>query len=76
LRKPEIPGKFDFVGPSGGGATKKEDAARFCDIWDTVWREKRFFIWIRRNPLISPDSAKEIQGNASFFAWFSLVLLG
>src|ERR1700733_10509751 len=24
-----------------------------------------FFIWIRRNPLKSPDSAKEMQGNAS-----------
>jgi hypothetical protein len=28
---------------------------------------KDFFIWIRCNPLKSPDSAKEIQGNPSFF---------
>jgi hypothetical protein len=34
-----------------------------------------FFIWIRCNPLKSPDSTKGIQGNASFFAWISLVLL-
>jgi hypothetical protein len=33
------------------------------------------FIWIRRNPLKSPDSAKEKQGNPSLFAWFYLVLL-
>jgi hypothetical protein len=26
--------------------------------------------------LKSPDSAKEKRGNASFFAWFSLVFLG
>jgi hypothetical protein len=36
---------------------------------------KNFFIWIRRNPLKSPESAKGIQGNASFFPWISLVLL-
>jgi hypothetical protein len=33
------------------------------------------FIWIRRNPLKSHDSAKEKQGNPSLFAWFYLVLL-
>jgi hypothetical protein len=37
---------------------------------------KKFFIWIRSNPLKSPESAKEIQGNASFFACFNLDLLG
>jgi hypothetical protein len=37
---------------------------------------KKIFIWIRCNPLKSPDSAKGIQGNPSFFAWFYLVLLG
>jgi hypothetical protein len=26
----------------------------------------KFFTWIRRNPLKSPDSAKEKQGNPSF----------
>jgi hypothetical protein len=36
---------------------------------------KNFFIWIRRNPLKSPDSAKGIQGNPSLFPWISLVLL-
>jgi hypothetical protein len=40
------------------------------------WEErKKNFIWIRRNPLKSPDSAKEKQGNASLFAWFYLVFL-
>jgi hypothetical protein len=34
-----------------------------------------FFIWIRCNPLKRPESAKGIQGNASFFAWIYLVLL-
>jgi hypothetical protein len=36
---------------------------------------KNFFIWIRRNPLKSPESAKGIQGNPSFFPWIHLVLL-
>jgi hypothetical protein len=36
----------------------------------------KFFIWILCNPLKSPDSAKGIQGNPSFFPWFYLVLLG
>jgi hypothetical protein len=34
-----------------------------------------YFIWIRRNPLKSPDSAKEIQGNPSFFPWIYLHFL-
>jgi hypothetical protein len=37
--------------------------------------EPSFFIWIRCNPLKSPNSAKGIQGNASFFPWFYLDLL-
>jgi hypothetical protein len=39
-------------------------------------RGEDFFIWIRRNPLISPDSAKGIQGNPSFFSWIPLDFLG
>jgi hypothetical protein len=38
--------------------------------------DKIFFIWIRRNPLKSPESAKGIQGNPSFFAWNYLGFLG
>jgi hypothetical protein len=38
-------------------------------------RPRDFFIWIRRNPLKSPDSAKEKQGNASLFACFYLLFL-
>jgi hypothetical protein len=37
---------------------------------------KNFFIWIPRNPLKSPESAKGIQGNPSLFPWFYLVFLG
>jgi hypothetical protein len=47
-----------------------------CDILATAQQRKRFFIFFPRNPLKSPDSAKEIQGNASFFPWIYLVLLG
>jgi hypothetical protein len=36
----------------------------------------RFFTWIRRNLLKSPNSAKGMQGNPNFFSWFSLVLFG
>jgi hypothetical protein len=36
---------------------------------------KKFFIWIRCNPLKRPDSTKGIQGNASLFPWFYLDLL-
>src|SRR3984885_10540455 len=39
-------------------------------------RGKDFFIWIRCNPLKSPDLAKGIQGHPSLFPWFYLVLLG
>jgi hypothetical protein len=41
-----------------------------------VTPQRDFFIWIRRNSLKSPESAKGIQGNASFFPWIPLVLLG
>ena len=34
-----------------------------------------FFIWIRHNPLKSPDSTKGIQGNPRNFPWFSLHFL-
>lgn len=39
-------------------------------------RRRIFFIWIRGNPLKSPDSTKEIQGNPSYFPWIYLDLLG
>jgi hypothetical protein len=35
-----------------------------------------FFIFFSCNPLKSPDSTKENQGNPSLFAWFYLVLFG
>ena len=40
-----------------------------------VERAPDFFIWIRRNPLKSPNSAKGIQGNARIFPWFFLLFL-
>jgi hypothetical protein len=43
--------------------------------FDCRRRREDFFIWIRRNPLKSPESTKEIQGNASFFPWFCLDFL-
>jgi hypothetical protein len=35
----------------------------------------KVFIWIGRNPLKNPDSAKENQVNPSYLAWFYLVLV-
>jgi hypothetical protein len=35
-------------------------------------QRRNFFIWIRHNPLKSPESAKGIQGNPSSFPWFYL----
>jgi hypothetical protein len=53
------------------------DVDPFCSQPETrVEARPDFFIWIRCNPLKSPDSAKEEQGNASFFPWFSLDCLG
>jgi hypothetical protein len=37
---------------------------------------KDFFVWIRRNPLKRPDSAKGIQEIQSLFPWISLDLFG
>jgi hypothetical protein len=37
---------------------------------------EEFFIWIRCNPLKSPDSAKEIQAFLLGFIWFCLDLFG
>jgi hypothetical protein len=39
-------------------------------------RASENFIFFARNPLKSPESAKEIQGNPSIFPWNSLVFLG
>jgi hypothetical protein len=39
-------------------------------------RGKDFFVWIRRNPLKRPDSAKGIQEIQSLFPWISLDLFG
>jgi hypothetical protein len=52
-----------------------EGSRHFAQPEARVESREDFFIWIRRNPLKRPNSAKGIQGNASFFAWFYLVLL-
>jgi hypothetical protein len=43
---------------------------------DAPAKKKKFFIWIRFNPLKRPDWAKGIQGNASPFIWICLVWFG
>jgi hypothetical protein len=43
---------------------------------DAPAKKKKFFIWIRFNPLKRPDWAKGIQGNASPFIWIWLVWFG
>jgi hypothetical protein len=53
----------------GGKASRAQPHTR-------VAAPEHFFIWIRRNPLKSPESAKGIQGNPSFFPWIDLVFLG
>ena len=40
---------------------------------DRLPEETKFFIWIRCNPLKSPESAKGIQGNTSNFICISLL---
>jgi hypothetical protein len=67
-------------GPQQGKAWENNDSKNAfkaaCPQPETrVEARKDFFIWIRRNPLKSPDSAKGIQGNPSFFAWIYLVFL-
>jgi hypothetical protein len=58
----------------GSPGEKERDIGR--GLFERRPRREDFFIWIRRNPLKSPESTKEIQGKASFFPWFYLVLLG
>jgi hypothetical protein len=45
----------------------------FCTQPETM---VEFFYFFARNPLKSPDSDEQNQGNPSNFAWFYLVLLG
>jgi hypothetical protein len=39
---------------------------------EALGQAKEFFIWIRCNPLKSPESAKGIQGNPSLFICIGL----
>jgi hypothetical protein len=70
----------DGLKPSGARAgcliEKGSRGFAFAQPETRVERQEDFFIWIRHNPLKSPNSAKGIQGIPSFFAWLYLVLLG
>jgi hypothetical protein len=52
---------------------RSERSETFCTQLET---RVDFFYFFARNPLKSPDSDEQIQGNPSFFAWFYLDLLG
>jgi hypothetical protein len=56
-------------------ARTQQRGMRFVVFTPQCDRAKDFFIWIRHNPLKSPESAKGIQGNASLFPWIYLLLL-
>jgi hypothetical protein len=60
--------------PAKGSVGEKGTFSRFAQPETRVARETGFF-WICRNALKRPNSAKGIQGNASFFAWIPLVFL-
>jgi hypothetical protein len=51
----------------------KQPPETFCGQLET---RVDFFYFFARNPLKSPDSDEQIQGNPSYFAWFYLDLLG
>jgi hypothetical protein len=56
--------------PGMRGAAEGGSSRQSAQPETGVEGRRDFFIWIRRNPLKSPDSAKGIQGSASLFAWF------
>ncbi len=69
-RNPEY--NASHVKKAGGGARYRlsgepSQAIGAYRIWRR--RERRKIVWIRRNPLKSPESAKGIQDNASDFVW-------
>jgi hypothetical protein len=67
-------GLVDWIGPDEHGET--EGACRGPHTTQEGSRSGgEFFDFFRCNPLKSPDSTKGIQGNASFFPWFSLDFL-
>jgi hypothetical protein len=64
---------------SGWWRSKADAASARYNFVREPRRGRNFSIWIPRNPLKSPESAKGIQGNPSLFPWFywfSLVLFG
>src|SRR5580704_6909410 len=57
-------------------ASGRDQASLLAHIYTGETTGRKNFIWIRRNPLKSPNSAKGIQGNPSDFVWFYLVFFG
>jgi hypothetical protein len=51
------------------GAREERFGKALMRLWARDETGGDFFIWIRRNPLKSPESAKGIQGNPSDFPW-------
>jgi hypothetical protein len=67
--------RIQGCGPRKAVSERKARSAALHNL-RREWREKPvFFIWIRRNALKRSNSAKGIQGNASFFVWIHLVFL-
>jgi hypothetical protein len=69
----------DRPGCRVAGGERRMDRACDCGIHiqpkARVTPRADFFIWIRCNPLKSPESAKGIQGNPRTFPWIYLDFL-
>jgi hypothetical protein len=58
---------------AAGSRKEKQPSETFCTQLET---RVDFFYFFARNPLKSPDSDEQIQGNPSNLAWFYLDSLG
>jgi hypothetical protein len=67
--------EFDCCAPRGQRKARQIDLGASPTTWDASVDREGFFYFFSRNPLKRPDSTKEKQGNASFFACFYLHLL-
>jgi hypothetical protein len=73
LRKAERWAKIGLCNPALAGSQQR--AALCFATRAGLGKGRKFFYFFSRNPLKSPDSAKEKQGNPSLFAWFHLDFL-
>jgi hypothetical protein len=69
---PDQAGRTRGLGKEGGWNRSR---AAVTQTSKASWAGAGFFYFFARNPLKSPDSAKEIKGNASVFVWFCLPFL-